>query len=434
MKIHLISSTAGTSGAGLKGNLHYFNRLIEHTLQVSGFQSSFERMSLDLAYPPMYISAGIVGMEVQFNTNYATLPYSNINRRYKSISIKLEAPEFSEHFQKAASLEHSHRFDIEASYKDIPETALAHILIDKYRAALDILQPELKKGDVFDIAAFRRVLSAIKEKISPEYLEMVSKEQTISAQQDMLNKTERKRQERMDRVMAATTLIRDIRMYFSYQLPQRLFYLSRYTDLVLRQLISKDFKCPGYHHLYISIGNTREEALKKTIVAENWFTYGVAVLKEAALIKADPEEQHTLYLHALQEGLLDIAHLDKLSTEKIREAVREAKEIGVLSETLFKAKENNKIVFAISTRTILGGTAEEIFFTIHDKSTGRTARWKFGEENIYVIGGWFGTINVTNKKITIKPRAHMDLVLKGKQKITEIDVEKELADRMKLGA
>jgi hypothetical protein len=38
---------------------------------------------------------------------------------------------------------------------------------------------------------------------------------------------------------------------------------------------------------------------------------------------------------------------------------------------------------------------------------------------------------VTNKKITIKPRPNMDLVLEGKQKIIELDVEKELADLTK---
>ena len=67
-----------------------------------------------------------------------------------------------------------------------------------------------------------------------------------------------------------------------------------------------------------------------------------------------------------------------------------------------------------------------------DKDTNRITRWKFGQENIFLIGGWFETINVTNKKITIKPRANMDLVLEGKQKIIELDVEKELADTTKI--
>jgi hypothetical protein len=201
---------------------------------------------------------------------------------------------------------------------------------------------------------------------------------------------------------------------------------------VLRQLIQKEFKCPHYHHLYISIADTKDEALKRAIIVEDWFTYGVAVLKEETLLKADHNEQQALVLNALKEGLLDIAELDKLDKSKILDAISEAKEIGLLSEILYKAKENNKITFVISTKSILGQNEEEIYFTIVDKDTNRIARWKFGQENIFLIGGWFGTINVTNKKITIKPRANMDLVLEGKQKIIELDVEKELADPTKI--
>jgi hypothetical protein len=228
------------------------------------------------------------------------------------------------------------------------------------------------------------------------------------------------------------TLIRDIRLMFTYNLPKSLLYLNRYADLVLILLIKKNFLCPIYHHLYIRIGNSKNEALENVVFTEEWNTYGIAVINEERLLKADHKEQQELVLNAINDGLLDIAELDKLDKTKVIEAINEARHIGILSEIIIKTKENNKIAFAISTKTILGQNEDEIYFTIIDKDTNIIARWKFGQENIFLIGGWFGTINVTNKKITIKPKANMDLILEGKQKIIELDIEKVFADPTKI--
>jgi hypothetical protein len=237
------------------------------------------------------------------------------------------------------------------------------------------------------------------------------------------------RQTRRNLNIPATKLIRDIRLLFNYGIPRSLFYLNRYADIVLNLLISKGFLCPNYHHLYLSIANTKEEALANIVIAYEWHTYGIAVLKEETLLKANQAEQQLLVLNALKDGLLDIATLDKLDTSKIEEAIEEAKTIGILGEVILKSKENKRIAFVISTKGTLNQFNEEIYFSILDKERDTTAKWKFGEDSIFVIRDWFKTINVTNKKITIKPAANMDLVLKDKQKIIEIDVEKELAVR-----
>lgn len=431
MKIYLTPRTVGTSGGGLNRNLKYLDRLIQSELDKSSFQSSFNELWLGISYPAMYVVPGIVGMEVTFNKYYETLPFSRMNRKFKTIDITLKAPEFSEHFQKEEQVNYKDKFEIAEKYKNISEPELAKILIDKYFEALQIIKSKLKKGDTFDFEIFENILTIIRQKITLEFLIKTSKEENINSQKAQIENSETKRQERKNKNLISDTLIRDIRLSFAYKLPRTLFYLNRYADIVLRQLIYKNFKCPHYHHLYVSIADTKEEALKRAIIVEDWFTYGIAVLKEDTLLKADHTEQQTLVLNALKEGLLDIAELDKLDKAKILQAISEANEIGVLSEIIFKAKENNKIAFAISTKTLLGRNEEEIYFTIIDKETNRTARWKFGQENIYLIGGWFGTINVTNKKITIRPRANMDLVLEGKQKIIELDVEKELADLTK---
>ncbi|MFT3680168.1 MAG: hypothetical protein QM791_07830 [Ferruginibacter sp.] len=431
MKIYLTPRTAGTGGGGLKGNLQYFDRLIQSELDKANFQSSFNEFSLGLFYPAMYIVPGISGMEVAFNQYYETLPYSRMNRKFKTIDVILKAPEFSEHFQKEEQVNYQDRVDIADEYKNITEPELAKILIDKFFEALQIVKSKLKKEDSFDFETFESILTVIRKKITLDFLITTSGEEKSNSEKAQIENVEIKRQERKSRHLVSDTLIRDIRVYYAYRLPGALFYLNRYADIVLRQLIQKGFKCPNYHHLYISIADTRDEALKRAVIIEDWFTYGVAVLKEETLLTAGHHEQQALVLNALQEGLLDIAELDKLDKSKILDAISEAKEIGVLSEILYKAKENNKIAFTISTKTIVGQNEEEIYFTIVDKATDRIARWQFGQENIFLIGGWFGTINVTNKKITIKPRANMDLVLEGKQKIIELNVEKELADPTK---
>jgi hypothetical protein len=354
MKIYLSPKTVGTSGGGLNGNLKYFDRLIQSELDKSSFQSSFNELWLGIFYPAMYVVQGIVGMEITFNKYYETLPFSRMNRKFKTIDITLKAPEFSEHFQKKEQVSYNDKFEIADKYKNISEPELAKILIDKYFEALQIIKSKLKKEDTFDFEIFENILTTIRQKITLEFLIKTSQEENIKSQKAQIENCETNRQERKNKSLISDTLIRDIRLFFAYELPRSLFYLNRYADILLRQLIYKDFKCPHYHHLYVSIADTKEEALKRAIVVEDWFTYGIAVLKEETLLKADHTEQQALVLNALKEGLLDIAELDKLDKTKILDAISEAKEIGVLSEIIFKAKENNKIAFAISTKTLLG--------------------------------------------------------------------------------
>ncbi len=361
--------------------------------------------------------------------HYDKLPFSQLNRRNRKIEIVLQAPGFSEHFDGRERLNHINKFDIPDNIKGLSETQLAKILVDKYFEAIQIIKSKVKKDDVFDFDTFENVLNSVQQKITPDFLQMNSAQGEVKRQEAQIKFSETGREKRQKQNLPNDTLIRDLRLYYVYQLPSNLFYLNRFADIVLQLLIEKDFKCPKYHHLYISIADTRAEALKRARVLEDWFTFGIAVLREETLINAGHAEQQNLVLDAIAEGLLDIAELDKLDKTKISEAINEARNIGVLSEIDFKAKENNKIAFVISTKAILGHNENEIYFTIIDKVKNRSVKWKFGQENIFLIAGWFGTINVTNKKITIKPRANMDLVLEGKQKIIEIDVERELSER-----
>ncbi|MBS1511736.1 MAG: hypothetical protein JST86_12895 [Bacteroidetes bacterium] len=432
MKIRLYSRTADSGGGLLKDNLASLDDYIQQKLDQSAFQSSFNELSLTIFCPSKYVDSAFKRMEDIFNEHYATLPYCRVNRRFKSIAISLKAPEFSTYFQTDDQKQNSGKFSDQTEFKDLSEVDLAKTLIDKYSEAIQFIKTKIKKEDIFDFEIIESVLSGIKEKISSQFLNEITNITKTDNHNRAIAFSKSNRRERLHNNTEADTLIRDIRLYFAYKLPPSLLYLNRFANLVLRLLNNKEFKCPGYHHLYISIADTREEALKKAIIVEDWYTFGVAVLAEDTLVKASHDKQQKLILQAIEEGLLDIATLDKLNKSKIQEAIKEAAEIGVLTEIPFKVKENKRFAFAISTKTVLGLNEEEIFFTILDKESGLIVKWKFGQENIFLIGGWFGTLNVTNKKITIKPRAYMDMVLKDRPKIIEIDVLKELNDSTKL--
>lgn len=227
-------------------------------------------------------------------------------------------------------------------------------------------------------------------------------------------------------------LIRDLRIYFNYDIPKNLYYLCRYAEIVLQILRKKNFLCPKYHHLYISVAETAEEAICRCSILDDWNTHGIAVLKKETFLNADIQTQEELILKIISDGLHDIAEMDGLDKEKIVESISEARSFGLMSEMIFKRKENNKLRFTISLVAIRDDFDEEIYLTIEDKINERKVKWKFGKENRYTLGLWFGTIQVTNKYIRTKNRAHSDLALKGKTLKMEFDVEKEFRERMNL--
>jgi len=431
MRISQSPNTAGRIGRQLNGSLRFFGRYLSRELEKLNFKSSFDIFELELYHPPLYVLPGIVGMEKGFMRFYETLPISRLNRKYKTITVQVQAPEFSEHFDLAEKDKYRHTFEIADIYRNLDEIALAKALINKYLEGLDIIRPKLKKDDVFDFAVFEQVLRNTLAGINTEFLDGLTFEFSTSVEIEKVQSAERIRGERMNKRGTADTPVQGLRLYYTYELPGKMHYLNRYTDIVLRQLVARDFRCPGYHHLYISIGDTREAALKAAIVTENWYTFGIAVLKEKMLVKSSPEQQQQLVLNAIKEGLLDIATLDGLDTTKIKEAIAAAEQADVLAERVLRIKENKKITIVISTKTLVVENEDEIWFTIIDKTSDRVARWKYGQAHYakYLIQGWFNTITVTNKTITMRPRRMYELA--GELSPIVLNVEAELNNEEK---
>lgn len=233
-----------------------------------------------------------------------------------------------------------------------------------------------------------------------------------------------KRELRRQQHREPDTVLQDIRVYFTYSIPNTYFYLFTFTQLILRILQKNQFQCPGYSHIYISIGETKEEAIARAYELEDWYRFGIAVMTREELLNAPGDELEALMLEKITDGLKDIAALDRLDVNKIDDAIHRAQEWGIFHERIIKEKENEDYLFRIVAKPIKKKIEEEIYFTLIDRRNHTIYIWKFGELALLDTLGWLKKITVTNKFIRTKPAANMQLILKGKKSELELSIEK----------
>lgn len=233
-----------------------------------------------------------------------------------------------------------------------------------------------------------------------------------------------KRELRRQQYRQPDTPLQEIRIYFTYDVPGTYLYLLAFTDAILKKLQQKQFLCPGYSHIYISIGETEEEAIARAWEPEDWYRFGIAVMKKEELLQAYDEELEALMLEKITNGLMDIAALDNLDIEKIEAAVAHAQEWGIFHERIIKEKENRNYLFRIMARPIKKKREEEIYFSLIDRRNQHIYIWKFGELALLDTLSWFNKINVTDTQVRTKPAANMGLILKGKKNELELSIDK----------
>lgn len=232
------------------------------------------------------------------------------------------------------------------------------------------------------------------------------------------------RERRKKEFHEADTDIKDIRLYFTYDVPPEYHYLYNFTDTIGRILHQKQFLCPGYSHIYIAIGENEEEAIARAIEVEEWYRFGIAVLRKEELVNTPQEKLEALMLKTIADGLHDLAMLDKLDAAKIDEAVQQAADWGLMHERVLKESENRKYLFRVLAKPIAKKKEEEIFFSLTDREDQQIYKWKFGNLSLWDALPWLFKINVTNKLIRTKPAAHTRLVLVGKKMELEMSIEK----------
>jgi len=329
MKIFLLQNTAGRYG-GLERNLYHLHRLMESRLSAASFKSSFDELWLTLAYPPMYVLPGVAGIEKTFKIYYDKFPVSRLDRRYKTINITLKAPEFSEYFDQEKQQKYKHRFDIENQYKNISEVEIGKILIDKFLIAGEMIAVKVKKEDVFDHQVFKDVLNRIREEISMDFLASVNVQQQEQVQVDLVKKALELREKRKHQDPPKDKSIKDLRVYYN-GLPKAALYPYdyQYAEIFLNMLAREELRYPKYHHLYIQVAKTMDEALKASFAIEDWYVNGLAVIDFDHYQQLSEKEKEHCVFDLIAEGLKDIAILDQLDFSKMEEVFRKIKEKGL---------------------------------------------------------------------------------------------------------
>jgi hypothetical protein len=216
----------------------------------------------------------------------------------------------------------------------------------------------------------------------------------------------------------------DLRLYFSYDLPKPLWYLQSYTDSLLELLQQRKLRCPGFTHIYISIGQTRKEAVDEAYELESWYRFGIAILPLKKLLAAPPEKKEKIFFKAISDGLLDVSKKAGLEVKIVKEVLLKAKQEGVIRETIINQKENSIYRFVVSSIPVPGKSNSDIYFSLHDKKEQKQYRWKFGRSIPLEISWWLFSITLTNKEIRTRPKANMELVLIGKKNHLSLSIEK----------
>lgn len=425
MKIYFSTGTFGKSSGGLKGNLYHLTNYIHSELANLNFNSNFEEFWFTLLYPPMFRASSDFGNETKFAGYYSKLPYCRINRKFKSINLTLKAPELSEYFEKEIIKESGNLIEIEEKFKNLDETQIAIAVIDKYFDAVSLIKSKLKSGDIFDAEIFINFLTDLKSKINPIFLEHLNSKQSEREHKQIIEKSLEKRKQRRLTDKPKDKAIRDIRVFYN-SLPNKSLYPFdfQFIEIFLNLLSKKQFKCPTYHHLYIAVGQTFEEALKTAYAYEDWFIYGIATIEYDKYQGSNEKQKEEMVFEIISEGLLDIAKIDKLDIKSLEEVITEIKVKGIGTELIFQTIENNSHELIIS---YFSGTYENecpIFINIKDKATGKSKRLQIGKAQNYQIYDWLHNVKLTMGMILIKSgdSDRADMNLKNKPRTMEFKI------------
>ncbi len=429
MRIYVSPSTAGKYGGALNGNLRYLPNVVQSTLDNSGFTSTFNELWLTMSYPPMYVLPGVVGIEKQFFEYYSKLPHSRLDRKYKKVEITLKAPEFSEHFDLKDQNRYSNRFEIESQYRNLSETSLGVILIDKYLEAGEIINSKLKKDDEFDFENFRTALLSIRSKISKDFLETADSEQTVKVKDETLDRAIKIRAERKSANKVKDKRVRDLRVYYN-GFPDNVLYPVdfQYIEIFRNLLRRSDLQCPRYHHLYIQASKTFEDGLRNSFSFEDWYVSGISVLNYEAYLKGTEQEKEKIVIDLISDGLIDIATIDNLDVSIIKNLTEKVKIKGLDTELVFDKIESRDYILTI---TYFSGSMEHqcpVFFSVLDKKTNRSNKIQIGRAQNFQIYFWLQKVTLTRGKIKVKSSSSIvaDVALADKPRAMEFDIEEIL--------
>lgn len=325
MRIFISASTVGRYGGGLNGQLRHLPQVIQNELKKADVKSTFDQFWLTFSYPPLYVLSGVLDSKATFNNYYHnSLPYSRLSRKTKKVEITLQTPELSEHFDSREKDNYSNQFDIDDKYRNLADTDIAKIVIDKFIEAGKIINSKLKKDDVFEIATYNDVLINLRLRINADYLASMHITQTNASLEGSLQKAKALREKRKIEEKQKDKLIRDIRVYAN-DLPDKALYPynHKYCNLFLDHLRKRKFQCPKYTHLYVQVAKTMDDALRQSFAYEEWYVNGLAVIDFDNYLRQPDNEKEKIVFSLIGTGLKDIATIDKLDIAAVEEVIAE---------------------------------------------------------------------------------------------------------------
>jgi len=426
MKIYLMPSTAGRYGGGLKGNLKHLVAIIQNRLDSSGFVSSFNEFWLTIFYSPLYVLPGVVGIENDFKKVFETLPSCFVNRRYKKIDVNLKGFEFSEHLDKVDQKKYKHQFEVDNQYKNLSEIELAHVLIDKYVEAGSIVKLKLKKGEVFDFDTFKNELLLLKSQLSNDFLESENAKIATKSKADTLKHAIDLRGERSISNKIKDKRIRDFRVYDCDLGAKALYpYAYQYSEIFLNILRHKNLLCPVYHHLYIQVCKTMDACLERSFNLDHWYINGLSVIDYDRYLQQNETEKEQTVFNVIVNGLRDIAHIDKLDSEIIESAIQEIRQKGLDTELEYKVVENKRHKLKVSYFSRSMEEESPIYFTVLDKTSGKSRKIQIGKAENSQIYLWLQKITLSGNQIKVKSSNSIaaDVYLKNKARSMEFNIK-----------
>lgn len=432
MKFKFWQKTAGSYGTPhFRGLLRLFDRFLNSALQKEDFNPVFDEFCITLVYPPLFIipNSG-VGQE-GFRIYYDKLPIVRVNRRWKNIDVKIQAPEFTEHFDGLEIKKYVTKpFDIEERFKNLSEVDLAKILIEKILLSIELIKSKLREEDNFDEEKLKSFLKKIESLLSKDFLKVNCTEQALFQEEDRLKMAEDTRLARQKLERPKNKLIRDLRVYYDAY-PNKAFYPYdyQYCEIFLNVLHNKQFMCPSYHHLYLYVAPTIKEGLLHSYTPiDYWHVYGIAMIDYERYLKETEDGKDKMVFKFMCDGLRDIAAIDHLDTDILNQAIGEISKKGVDTELIFRVIENKRYKLTIS---YFANTFEEgypVYFTIKDKVNKIENRIHIGNAGQMQLYPWLQNVKLTRKKIKVKSGTSFraDFFLKGKPRTMEFDIDEIL--------
>jgi hypothetical protein len=186
--------------------------------------------------------------------------------------------------------------------------------------------------------------------------------------------------------------------------------------------------CPTYHHLYIQVAQTIDEALKQSFSIEDWYVNGLAVIDFENYKQKTEKEKEKIVFDIMVNGLKDIANIDKLDNTILEETISLIQLKGLDTELHYKTVESNKYQLVI---TYLARSMEEkcpIFFTLTEKLTNKSKKVEIGNADKSQINYWLQNVTLTKNQIKFKSSDSIaaDVYLDDKPKAMEFNIDEFL--------